>query len=45
MPPSIDELIPGAKQLQREAALKETEKAEQYARLAAAVEAEKRKSR
>jgi hypothetical protein len=39
---SIDELIPNAKQIQQEAALKEAEKAEQYARLAAAVEAEKR---
>lgn len=42
MPPSIDELIPSAKQIQQEAALKEAEKAEQHARLAAAVEAEKR---
>ena len=41
MPPSIDELIPNAKQIQREAALRELEKAEQYARLATAVEAEK----
>lgn len=39
---NIDELIPSAKQIQQEAALKEAEKAEQYARLAAAVEAEKR---
>jgi hypothetical protein len=38
---SIDELIPNAKQIQQEAALKEAEKAEQYVRLAAAVEAEK----
>ena len=42
MPDSIDDLIPNAKQIQREAALKEAEKAEEYARLAAAVEAEKR---
>src|SRR5882672_9932160 len=42
MPPSIDELIPNAKQIQQEAALKEAEKAEQYARLAAAAESEKR---
>lgn len=42
MHPSIDELIPSAKQIQQEAALKEAEKAEQYVRLAAAVEAEKR---
>jgi hypothetical protein len=41
MPPSIDELIPNAKQIQREAALRELEKAEQYARLATAAEAEK----
>jgi len=39
---NIDQLIPSAKQIQQEAALKEAEKAEQYARLAAAVEAEKR---
>src|SRR3954470_24557603 len=42
MPPSIDDLIPSAKQIQKEAALKEAEKADEYARLAAAVEAEKR---
>lgn len=42
MPGSIDNLIPTAKQIQKEAALKEAEKAEQYARLAAAAEAEKR---
>jgi hypothetical protein len=39
---NIDQLIPSAKQIQQEAALKEAEKAEQYARLAAAVESEKR---
>jgi hypothetical protein len=41
MPGSIDDLIPTAKQIQKEAALKEAEKAEQYTRLAAAAEAEK----
>lgn len=39
---SIDDLIPNAKQIRKEAALKEAEMAEQYARLAAAAEAEKR---
>jgi len=42
MPDSIDDLIPNAKQILKEAALKESEKAEEYARLAAAAEAEKR---
>jgi hypothetical protein len=42
MPLSIDDLIPNAKQIQKEAALKEAEKAEEYARLAAAAESEKR---
>src|SRR5947199_10840188 len=42
MPPNIDDLIPNAKQIQKEAALKEAEKAEEYARLAAAAESEKR---
>ena len=42
MPDSIDDLIPNAKQTQKEAAFKEAEKAEEYTRLAAAVEAEKR---
>ena len=42
MPDSIDDLIPNAKQIQKEAALKEAEKASEYARLAAAAEAEKR---
>ena len=32
----IDDLIPSAKQIRTEAALKEAEKAEKYARLAAA---------
>jgi hypothetical protein len=40
--PDIDQLIPNAKQIRTEAAQKEAEKAEQYARLAAAAEAEKR---
>ena len=42
MPDSIDDLIPHAKQILKEATLKEAEKAEEYARLAAAVESEKR---
>ena len=42
MPPSIDDLIPSANQIRKEAALKEAELADQYARLAAAAEAEKR---
>ena len=42
MPPSIDDLIPNAKQIQQEAALKEAEKADEYVLLAAAVESEKR---
>src|ERR1700716_4662191 len=42
MPDSIDDLIPNAKQIQRKAALKEAEKADEYARLAAAAESEKR---
>ena len=41
MPDSIDNLIPSANQIRKEAALKEAEKADEYARLAAAVEAEK----
>jgi hypothetical protein len=41
MPGSIDDLIPSAKQIRKEAALKEAEKADQYARLAATAEAEK----
>lgn len=41
MPGSIDDLIPSAKQIRKEAALKEAEKADQYTRLAAAAEAEK----
>ncbi|OAF18618.1 hypothetical protein [Bradyrhizobium neotropicale] len=40
--PGLDELIPNAAQIRKEAALKEAEKAEEYARLAAAAEGEKR---
>jgi hypothetical protein len=39
--PGIDDLIPNATQIRKEAALKEAEKAEEYARLAAAAESEK----
>jgi len=42
MPDSMDDLIPSAMQIRKEAALKEAEKAEEYVRLAAAAEAEKR---
>jgi hypothetical protein len=42
MPNVIDELIPAATQIRKEAALKEAEKAEEYARAATAAEAEKR---
>ncbi len=42
MPEDIDSLLPTAKEIQRQAALKEAEKADQYARTAAAAEAEKR---
>jgi hypothetical protein len=42
MPSSIDDLIPSANQIRKEAALKEAELADQYARLAAAAEVEKR---
>jgi hypothetical protein len=38
---SLDDLIPDATQIRKEAALKEAEKAQEYARLAAAAEAEK----
>ena len=41
MPDSIDDLIPNAQKIRKEAALKEAEKADEYARLAAAAEAEK----
>ena len=42
MPASIDDLIPSANQIRKEAALKEAQKADEYARLAAAAESEKR---
>jgi len=42
MPDSVDDLIPNATQIRKEAALKEAEKAEEYARAAAAAESEKR---
>jgi hypothetical protein len=41
MSAKIDDLIPSATQIRKEAALKEAEKADQYARAAAAAEAEK----
>lgn len=41
MPANIDDLIPNANQIQKEAALREAEKAEEYMRRAAAAEAEK----
>jgi hypothetical protein len=42
MPDSIDDLIPSANQIRKEAALKEAEKADEYVRLVAAAESEKR---
>jgi hypothetical protein len=42
MPENIDDLIPSATQIRKEAALKEAEKAEEYAHRTAAAEAEKR---
>ncbi|MDA9422241.1 MULTISPECIES: hypothetical protein [Bradyrhizobium] len=42
MSANLDTLIPNANQIRKEAALKEAEKAEEYARLAAAAEDEKR---
>jgi hypothetical protein len=42
MPNRIDDLIPSAIQIRKEAALKEAEKADEYARLAAAAESEKK---
>jgi hypothetical protein len=42
MPQKIDDLIPSAKEIQKQAALKEAEKADQYARSLAVAEAEKR---
>jgi hypothetical protein len=42
MPDRIDDLIPNATQIRKEAALKEAELADEYARVAAAADAEKR---
>jgi hypothetical protein len=42
MPVNIDDLLPSAKDIQQQAAIKESEKASLYAKRAAAVEAEKR---
>jgi hypothetical protein len=42
MPEKIDDLLPTAKEIQKQAALKEAEKADQHARATAAAEAEKR---
>src|SRR4030081_1797522 len=42
MPQKIDDLIPSAKEIQKQAALKEAEKADQYVRGLAVAEAEKR---
>jgi hypothetical protein len=42
MPEKIDDLLPTARDIQKQAALKEAEKAGEYARLQAAAEAEKR---
>ena len=42
MSANLDALIPNANQIRKEAALKEAERAEEYARLAAAAEDEKR---
>jgi hypothetical protein len=42
MPEKIDNLLPTAREIQRQAALKEAEKAEQQARAAAAADAEKK---
>ena len=43
MSKNIDDLLPTAKQIQKDAALKEAEKADEFARRQAAAEAEKRK--
>jgi hypothetical protein len=43
MPAKIDDLIPSAKTIQKEAALKEAQKAEEHAKKRAAAEAEKQK--
>jgi hypothetical protein len=42
MPENIDDLLPTAKEIQRQAAIKEAEKADQHLRNVAAAEAEKR---
>ncbi len=42
MPAKIDDLLPTAKEIQKQAALKEAEKADEQARLLATAEAEKR---
>jgi hypothetical protein len=42
MPEKIDDLLPTAREIQKQAALKEAEKVDEYARLHAAAEAEKR---
>ena len=42
MPQNLEDMIPQAKEIQKQAALKEAEKADQYARSLAAAEAEKR---
>ena len=42
MPVNIDDLLPTAQQIQRQAAMQQTEKAEEHAQRLAAVEAEKR---
>ena len=43
MPEKIDELLPTAREIQKQAALQEAERAEQYARRTAAAKSEKRK--
>ena len=43
MPAKIDDLIPSAKDIQKQAALKEAQKAEEHAKREAAAEAEKKK--
>ena len=43
MPEKIDDLLPTAKEIQKQAALQEAERADQYARRTAAAEAEKHK--
>src|SRR6266576_1911512 len=43
MPEKIDDLLPTAKEILRQAALKEAEKADEFARALAAAEAEKKK--